>query len=416
MRAVLSGLLMLAAGAAAAFEPYPRVTAIEFSGNETTQAKVMQREMVIQVGDPADPEKIERSRQYIQDLGLFRWVRVTQVREGRGVRLTYAVQEKYYILPYPRLSANVEGQYSYGGELRMSNVAGLNHSLRILGERADLRESDRGLRDRYTINYSAPYLFDSPYRVGLGYSHFRSPVEEAEQLYEETSQAASFFVSRNFADEGGSPSQGSNFGAGLSWQDQAYRGAGAPPSFGQATALNLAYSYADFRNHVYSETGRAHGLSLSLAEEGIASDYSYQSVGAFYTRAVPWGETAHQTLDFSIAAGLYANGPGDVVAYSLGGSSQLRGYEVNSLEGNAYWLASLEFFRPVYRRSVRLGAILEVGGISADWQGGDFDKVYSSLGIGIRARFTRFVSFEVELGYAIPLDGSGGGKLFGGRV
>jgi hypothetical protein len=89
---------------------HPRIVGIAFAGNDVTRPEVMLREMTVAVGDAADPEQLRRSAQYIKDLGLFADVAIdTQPVEG-GVRLQVTVDERWYLLPYPRYSVNVEGQ------------------------------------------------------------------------------------------------------------------------------------------------------------------------------------------------------------------------------------------------------------------------------------------------------------------
>ena len=99
-------------------EDWPTISGIDFAGNDITRPETMRRELLVHVGDPADPEAIERSRQAVQDLGLFRWVAVERKRLDDGtIRLTFVVHEKWYILPLPRVEGNSNGDYGYGGQV-----------------------------------------------------------------------------------------------------------------------------------------------------------------------------------------------------------------------------------------------------------------------------------------------------------
>jgi outer membrane protein assembly factor BamA len=133
-------LACLLSGAAPDAAAAPPVVEIRFEGNRHTRPVTMQRELLLREGDPADQGLIERSRQAIQDLGLFRSVEVLQESVPEGVRLVFTVVEKWYVLVYPRLTANSDGQNSYGAELRWNNLWGLNHSLRVLGRSRDARQ------------------------------------------------------------------------------------------------------------------------------------------------------------------------------------------------------------------------------------------------------------------------------------
>lgn len=393
---------------------WPRIVAIQFSGNETTQEVVMLREMLVAVGDSADPKKVELSRQYVQDLGLFSKVRVSEQPGEGGVVLTFTVEERWYILPYPRFSVNVEGQSSTGLDLRWANVFGLNHNLRFNALQTDRKIQGRGKDTSYSAGYSAPYVFDSPYRVSFNAGNTTSPAEKPVP-HDETFQNASLFVSRTFRDAGGARSQGHTFGMGLAWQREDREGEGVPEPYGQATALTASYSYRNLRYRTYSEEGVSWRIGGSFARNGVASDYSYQSLEAGYDRHLAVGNTKHQSFTYTLSAGFFSNAPQEINVYSYGGSSVLRGYPSNSLSGNAYYLATMEFFRPVYHPSLRIGAILEAGKVFESTRDAHLRSVDASLGLGIRFRMVSFVALEIELGYAIPLSG-GPVKLFGGRV
>ncbi|MFP5305845.1 MAG: phosphatase PAP2 family protein, partial [Gammaproteobacteria bacterium] len=230
--AVLS-VLAAAPRHAAAAEP-PRVRDIAFRGNDVTQPRVMLREISIGVGDVADPAAIERSRQAILDLGLFRGVDALQEPLADGVRVVFVVKEKWYLLPYPRLSANSDGQDALGAELRWNNVGGLNHGLRALVSSADRAEEGRGRQLGYLASYHAPFVLDTPYTLDLKGSHTTTPIEPLDAAlsgYDETVDELQALLGRKLGD-GGAASQGWSAGGGLLWRRQRTDGAGAPPPWG----------------------------------------------------------------------------------------------------------------------------------------------------------------------------------------
>ena len=99
-----------AAGADSEAHRVPRVAGIEFAGNHVTRSRVLQRELTLAVGDAADPRQIEASRQAIQNLGLFREVDADTVASAEGVIVIFEVEEKIYLLPFPRLDAKDSGE------------------------------------------------------------------------------------------------------------------------------------------------------------------------------------------------------------------------------------------------------------------------------------------------------------------
>ena len=393
-------------------EEFPRVVEIVFEGNRTTQPRVMRREMVIREGDAADPDRIERSRQGIQDLGLFRRVSVRQIAVEGGVRLVFTVREKFYVLAYPRLSANLDGQSSFGAELRWNNVFGLDHSLRARVSQSELQQTNRGTQTNYFASYAAPFLGDSPYSLSVSAGHSLSPVT-VPVVHDETFDSASFLVSRTFSVDGPA-SQGWTLGSGLAWENEKREGPGVPPAYGEATSLVLRASFRDIRFRVYSEEGVAYGLTLRGAREGFASDYNSSSLNGNFNRYVAVGETPHQNVNFGFEFGTAFDVPVDVNRYNLGGGSALRAYDANFLEGDAYYLLSAEYVRPLGRPWLRGAVIGEAGNLFQRTQDSE-SRVYGSLGLALRLRVQWFVNLEIEFGYAIPLDG-GEGRVFGGRV
>ncbi|MFP5307659.1 MAG: POTRA domain-containing protein, partial [Gammaproteobacteria bacterium] len=210
-------ILLAACGAGFAADP-PTIVEIVFEGNEVTRPRVMQRELVVEVGDPADPQALERSRQALLDLGLFRRVHLREEPVEGGVRIVFAVDERYYILPSPRLDAKSDGRYAYGLQFRWNNVAGLNHTLRVFVEEEERRRAGIGRETSYVASYSAPFVLRSPYSVAVSGSYLTRPVEEAGFEYTETFRAFGLGVSRFFSD--GPASQGFTVGAGLNWLQQ----------------------------------------------------------------------------------------------------------------------------------------------------------------------------------------------------
>lgn len=409
----LAALLLALMSGPAVAQTHPTILEIAFEGNETTRPAVMLRELVARVGDPADPQAIERGRQGLLDLGLFRRVRVrTEALDG-GVRVVYGVDERYYFLPLPRGDVKSDGRYSYGAQLRWDNLAGLNHTLRLVAEQEDEQRQGIGKETSVFTSYDAPFLAGSPYRLGVSTGYSTRPVVGDDGEYTETFRRAGLRVARTYSD--GPASQGLTLGTGLTWRQQRTSGAAAPPAYGDAVAPSVFANHRALHNRIYSDVGESWAVGAEVAEDGWGSDYSYVNLDGGYVRHVQIGDTEHQTLHFRAYTGLYFSGPEGVEQYGLGGASRLRGYDSNFIEGNAYYYVTAEFARPIGWRWMRWVVIAEAGNVFAEPEDIDFDRVYGSLGVGLRFRFSHFVDFEVELGYSIPL-GGGSGKIFAGRV
>ncbi|MGH8539704.1 MAG: POTRA domain-containing protein [Stenotrophobium sp.] len=410
-------MLILTVPAYAADQFFPVVREIRFEGNAITQPKTMLREMVIHVGDPADPQKVERSRQAILDLGLFKEVSVRQEPLPDGVRLVYTVTEKYYFLPYPRLSANLDRQYGYGAELEWNNVAGLNHSLNLLVTESQPNRTGYGKQFSYAGNYYAPFILDTPYNLSLSAGHSRQPQTNTatQQPFVETFDTWEIDGSRTYPNANGPASQGWTVGGGWKSLHENRFGPGAPTPYGAANAAVGFITYHDIRDLVYSEEGQQFGLRAETAVRGLASDYGYTLVNLSYDRFLPVGRLEFENLQLSAATGAYFNGPAGFSQFNLGGNGGLRAFPSYIYTGNSYYYLAALYQRPLGRPWLRTLVGIESGNVSTNANSAVFDSMHLSLDLGLRVRLVWFVNLQLEAGWAIPLNGSSRGRVFGGR-
>lgn len=386
----------------------PKVLAIRFAGNHTTRPSTMLRELTFGVGDAYDAERVEASRQAIQDLGLFRAVTVRAETLEEGVDLTFTVAEKWYLQAYPRLSANSDGQNSLGAELRWNNLWGLNHSLRLLGRSRDSRDTDKGRDLSYRASYIAPFLLGEQTGLSARVTHSVTPYTEP-WIYDETLNEAELMITRAFG-KAGSASQGWSLGLGPLWSDHRISGSAQARSYGTRYALASQLEYRDLHNRIYSDEGRRLTLRFELADQHLASDFSASLLTATWTQAMAIGTADHQTLEWGLSLGLSNNGLTDRPAFSLGGSSGLKGFDRRSFDGDRYYLAHLDFMRPLFWKSLRGALGLEIG--NATFTGEALSGTPNiSLNAGLRFRPRRLVDFEVELGIALPLN-DGGSRVY----
>lgn len=408
-RAWLVLLLSVLAGNALAA---PRVVAIRLSGNDITRDNVILRELALRPGDEATPEAIAASRQSVQNLGLFREVVVETTPAEGGVVLHVRVREKRYFLPIPRIDGNSDGDYSYGAQIRWSNMFGLNHRMVAYIEKGRIEsERDRESADSARISYSAPYLFDSPYSLHAFLDRtVQVSLDRQGDAFDETFHRVQLLGTRDFRSS--RPRTGWILGTGLYWQEQKAEGMFAPPSDGMATAGVFTASYDDLHFHEYSQTGRRFQARAELAADGVLSDYGYQRLEVDYRHYLPLGRREHQNLHVIAAGGVYGGGPKSRNAYSLGGSRRMRGYEGDYIEGDTYWYVSAEYLRPLRWNWLRLLAVFEAGSARRNVFGDRNRSAYASIGLGLRARITWFVDIEIEAGIALPLVDGDGTRFF----
>ncbi len=392
------------------------ISAIHFQGNQVTGERTMLREIGLREGDVVSLEEVERARQAIQDLGLFRSVRADTEVVKRGVALRFVVREKYYLLPTPRLEANSDGDIGYGAQLRWSNLFGRNHSLRAIAVRRQFQEDDREGGHYLSATYRAPHIANTRYTLAVSGAHARQDSIRDQTPYLETRSELGFQVGRWLGQ--GPRTQGWTLMAGPGWQDQGTAGNGAPTSEGQAVCLGGGARFRDLHFDVYSERGRAFDLDFATTVFGAASDYHYGQWTLSYREYRPLNEP-HRSLNFLFDAGGYHGGAHSRShdAYGLGGSSFLRGYDKHAIEGDFYYYAAAEYLRPLTRKSVRLLLLAEAGSAAQDWRNPQTHAAFVSLGVGLRLRLTWFVNLELEMGVSAPLvAGQDSYRLFAGGV
>lgn len=426
MTAFLRGLLMVWPGLVVAAvapplaplpERHPEIRAIEFEGNAITEPRVMARELTIAVGEAAEPQRIQASRQALLNLGLFKQVIVDLRPVDQGVAVVFTVVEKWYLLPYPRLDYNSDREFAFGFKLDWSNVNGLNHDVEALISRQENAEEDRGDATEFEFDYFAPYFLESSVDFGLDVSHDITPIEEDTSsgdtiTYKEDYSRFSVLALRRLTPGGGS--QGWRLGGGLLWQNETLRGAEAPAENGMATALVLQGQYEQLDDRLYSVAGYSFGWRIEAASADIASDYDYIDITVRSFSAIPLGQTPHQTLRVVADAGSYHGGPRNFDAHALGGGGNLRGFDKDEFEGDVYWRLSLEYQRPLFGyKPVRGLLVMDAGRVYDDFDKLTLSHIQADLGIGLRWRIQTFVNLTMEIGYAWPLTRGGSEPFFG---
>lgn len=404
--------LALAASASIAQAAAVQVAEIAFEGNEETKEAVLLREVQLKPGETYDPDLAELSRQQIQNLGLFRSVEVRTEPVGAGVRVVFKVVEKWFWQAYPRLSANSDGQNSIGVEGRVSNLWGMNHSLRLVGRSRDTRDADRGRDLSVRGSYSAPFVLGERDSLRVSAAHNVIPFEEP-AAYDETIDEVEVVAIRSFGLQH-KPSQGWTAGLGPIWRRQQVSDELVADSFGSSIGVVTEVGYRDGRDLIYSNDGTFFSARYEIADQNLLSNYSYSTLRANWEQSILVGSRAHQQLSYGLSFGV-GNHPLDHRAlFSLGGSEGLRGYERRAFEGNSFYLGYVEVMRPLYWDSLRGLVGLEFG--NAGWETRDLmDSPNLSLHVGLRLKPRRLVNFELELGFAIPLSGDDP-RFFGGKV
>ena len=176
MKRLLSILLLLLPTLMNAQNDYVVVSDIAISGNNTTKAAIIFKELTFGIGDTIDvdrwEEELRLSKENIQNTTLFNFVDIECFGDdyddnSKAVKIN--VTERWYLWPYPyiayadrNLNAWYEAdnlkRFSYGVDLEYKNVWGLKHNLTLT--------LISGYNQNYGVLYDIPYLFEK-YNFGL---------------------------------------------------------------------------------------------------------------------------------------------------------------------------------------------------------------------------------------------------------
>lgn len=386
------------------------LAAIRFVGNATTRPEVMLQEMTVAPGDAVDAARIEESRQAIMNLGLFKSVRADLLEEEEGTVLLITVEEKWYLLPIPRVGVRADGEADYGMELRFDNLFGLNRRFKLEYITKDSVTSDTPLRRELTLAYTYPRIIGTPYQLDLGIEQVTRELQQLDAdgseigLYRQDSRSVRFGLYRWRNVTG--PAHGLRYGGGIGWQQESYHlldGAALPPADASNVQITGLVEFVDVSEEQYRRRGRVYGYAAELGVPQLG-DFSYNRHRFYYRRYLPLDEQ-RSNLDYRFQLGL-ANGTAfDSPAWSLGGSRSLRGYEGSYVTGNAMLLNNIEYLFPLSGYHQLRGVVFsDIGNAWSGVMEMDLADLKVAVGLGLRWKVQLFVNVTLRLDFAWGLE------------
>lgn len=386
---------------------------IRFSGNKVTRPETMLQEMTFKPGAPATRSDIEASRQAIMNLGIFKEVRAELAPLAGRTVLTIAVVEKRYLLPLPRIDRNADGDISYGAQLRWDNAFGRNQQINATYENTQATSGNASESRGLTGNYAYPRVGGSRYGLNLSARWQRQIVDASTQgypgeIYGLDSKFAGISVSRLLSPAG--PSVGWRATMGLNWGRNIYSDLGPllAPLYAdrQRVGWQAGVGFYDVRDYLYSRAGAEYGYSLDLGVPALGSDTFYYVHDVFLRRYNLITERPHVNLDYQLRFGLASVEQGaGLGAFALGSASTIRGYPRNSLYGNAFVQANIEYKQPLFGlRELRGLVFFDAGNAYASASDIDLLDLKTSVGVGLRYNVTTFVKVQLRLDYAYAID------------
>ena len=395
----------------------PVITDIVFQGNKTTRPRTMLQEMVLSVGDPVDAEKIDLCRQAIMDINLFKSVIIEEQINESGVILQITVDEKFYILPLPTLSRSNEGDISYGAYIKWYNMFGMNYTFKLSGKVKKFHDGDSDSRKYVAYDLIMPRLYSGPWQLQLFGDISKERLYAPDSLdssYMKDSWYTGFELMRWIHLEG--PSHGWFVkGRGTLLHEEYELDSGIDGFYddGFRPIVSVGGGYKKVHDHLFSRTGEEFGYTLSMGNSPVDAE-GFFITHHFYYRGYNWlFDKPHYNLNFQLQGAFSSDNNNHEHSYKLGSSSTLRGYARDSVSGNAYLQANIEYLQPILGNPPIRGVVFaDIGNAWSTAEDIDLTDLEACAGFGLRVKVKYFVNLDLILEWAFTADGDN--KVYAG--
>ena len=311
---------------------------IRFEGNRVTQDVVMLREMTVEPGDPADQNKIKESVQNIMNLGLFERVtyRIEPGTEVDSVILVITVIERYYVIPLPTARLNGNNHVEYGAKLRWNNIWGMNH--RLSWDLINKGPSEGTHQYTNNIQYLIPRPFSSRYELTLKLDDARDVIDDPDNgLQIQRSSDLGFDVLKWLGKEG--VSKGLFAAGGISYVTKKFTFLGSPTGFERRDNTVIYSTRAGFdaiREYEFNRSGTFLQYKLQFSgNSNVTTNKPFVKHEIEFIHLIRFGQSPQSNFNYNIAIGSSNNNVLGNKAFSIGGNTNLRGYETDAYRGNA---------------------------------------------------------------------------------
>lgn len=322
------------------------IDSIIVQGNDITEEEIILRELTFSSADTVNQKVLEYNKERIYSLGLFTKVELFAYPFDNKNVLVINVEESWYIYPIPVASLREDdwNKLSYGFYLVIKNFRGRNETI--------ISRIELGYDPAFRLSYYKPNITpgsDIFWGADILYTKITNKSLRAENLYgEEFSQK--FIV--------GGLEIGKRFGTFQRLSAKLnYNYVESPKFIGFVNASNkridrypsfgIGYTY-DTRDLIqFPKEGIFGNASLELKGLGI-NDISYQVFGLDYREYRSVFDDL--TAKWRFAARFTSGKTIPYYDYSLiGYAEKIRGNYGKTMEGNNYYLGSLELFYPIIK-------------------------------------------------------------------
>ncbi len=390
------------------------INQIRFEGNKTTEDTVLRREIYIAPGDSLDQSLIEKSRQAIMDLGLFKKVyfyleetiqtepsTVSSSEISYRINVVFVVEEKYYLLVLPRLRSEGDEVF-YGVQVRWDNVFGKNHEMRFVledrGETAGIDET------KTEFDYFYQNVLDSAYNINLEWKDVNEVDEDEGEITDRQDNEVKLSLSRWLNERGrhrgwlvgGSIRRNERF-------NDVIAGTGESKNI-DANILGFQLLYTSVSDFEVNRGGKSYVYEVEASDSRFSSDTEFARHIFTYRSYYRVDANPLSNLNVQMRLGHSNNTILGAKAFSLGSSDDLRGYKNDRFKGNSMFLMNVEYMFPHQGYPfVRYVYFIDLGNTYDQFEDIQHKPVNIGVGVGMRWKIRSFVKLDLRMDVAYGL-------------
>ncbi len=384
----------------------PTINSIRYEGNAVSEPVMLNREIFIVEGDVFDEAQVEKSRQAIMDLGLYKRVSyrvepadpAVTADSATSVDIIFVLSEKYYVLLIPRARIDDEDK-KVGLQVLWNNVWGLNHEMELLYEN---RGNELGVKQkRELLRYDYPNVNNSPYSLYFELVDINDVDTTEIETLDRQDQILRLAGSRWLNDQG--RNRGWFTGASVLLQHrQNILLSDQSVEYTDAVVLGLDIGYDNVSHYEFNRGGKAYGYTLDWSHDSLGSDSQFTKHVVYYRSYYRFDSRPLSNLNVQTKLGHSNNYILGNTAFGLGGSSDLRGYENDRFNGNSMLLTNIEYVFPSDAHPLfRYVSFIDLGNTYDELRDIFHQQLHVGAGVGLRWKIKSFVRIDLraDIGY-----------------
>ena len=393
---------------------------IEITGNIKTRPLTILRELPFEPGDAIDSEDIDQATQAVKDLGLFERVEIktSSTSDGKVVAVI-EVKEKRFNFILPKINRNGDGDITTGIVWRSDNLFGRNQQSKFTYSYRKFDDADEDEETEIKWEFTYPRIMDTPYSMEFVVldedTNLEETIDGRTGEYERQRRLGRLLIGRWINQEG--PSQGLNFRIGPSLESYEHTyvsgDTGVLPDELDVYSVMGRLDGFYVHDNLLSRSGHHYRYELAVGNDTTGSDIDFHRHFFFYRKYMPIGDLDHQNLNLQFRAGYINESILGPPQYKIGGSTGIRGYDRDAIEGNMFAIINMEYLRPFSGYDTLRGVFfLDVGDAWLDSDDVSLSDLKVGTGFGLRWKLKRFVRTDVRLDIARGLTDEGETKAY----